>query len=234
MSTETRPPIPASCAHRPTIGGLVAPVINLRLADGGVDFRSPRQATYARCWTRRLCQTCGNPLGRPAVLFGGPNQLTSGHFDEPPLCPPCALYASRACPMVAGRQPFYADRARVSEGRRGKTCTDPACDCGGYLPSDLNAGDAGGDPAHAWYTLFVDLDGLVVTVSDVESPCPDTACRHASTRRIVSGSILTRPPLKVVLVSSPGAGRVWRRLTAAEAADLLPADYRLPDGARLA
>ena len=232
---DIRPAIPASCAHRPTVGGLAVPVINLRLADGGVDFRSPHQATYTRCWTQRLCQTCGNPLGRPAVLFGGPNQLAAGHFDEPPLCPPCALYASRACPMVAGRQPFYATRARVSDGHRGKTCTDPACDCGGYISSDLNASDAGGAPAHPWYALYVDPSGYTVTVHDVDSPCPDARCRHAShRRRIVNGGLLTRPPLKVVLVSAPGEGRIWRRLTAAEAAELLPADYRHPEGARRA
>jgi hypothetical protein len=74
-----------------------------------------------------------------------------------------------------------------------------------------------------------------VTVQDVQSPCPDKQCRHAShRRRIVNGGLLTRPPLKVVLVSEPGAGRVWRRLTDAETAALLPADYRLPEGASLA
>ncbi|NED57219.1 hypothetical protein G3I24_40855, partial [Micromonospora aurantiaca] len=69
----------------------------------------------------------------------------------------------------------------------------------GYLPANLNAGDAGGDPAHPWYAPFVDPRGYTVTVSDVESPCPDADCRHAShTRRIVSGGFLNRPPLKVV------------------------------------
>ncbi|TDD31661.1 hypothetical protein E1287_25715 [Actinomadura sp. KC06] len=235
MSDEVHPPIPASCAHRPTTGGLVIPVVNIRLADGGVDFRSPHNPTYARCWTHRLCQTCGNGLGRPAVLLAGPNQLADNFFDEPPLCSPCAVYASKACPMVAGRQPFYADRARVSEGRRGKTCSDPSCECAGVVPTDLNATASGGDPAHAWYALYVAPRGYTVTVQDVESPCPDQRCRHAShTRRVVNGGFLTRPPLKVVLASEPGAGRVWQRLTDAEAAALLPAEFTLPKGARLA
>src|SRR5882757_3826427 len=30
--------IPASCSGRPTVGGVVAPFVNIRLADGGVDF----------------------------------------------------------------------------------------------------------------------------------------------------------------------------------------------------
>lgn len=132
--TSVKPGIPASCAERPTIGGLVIPVVNARLADGGVDFRSPHNATFERCWKQGLCQVCGGKVARPAVLFGGPNQLRSGRFDEPPLCAPCAVYASRACPM------------------------------------------------------------------------------------------------KVVLVSAPGEGRVWRRLTHIEIAELLPAQYEMPAG----
>lgn len=223
MSELTRPPIPASCAGRPTVGGLVAPYINLRLADGGVDFRSPHHTKYARCWQKGLCQTCGNPTGHPAVVFGGPNQLRSGRFDEPPLCPPCALYASRACPMVAGRMDRYADRQRISEGRRGRACSEPGCDCGGWIPTEPNSGGSAGDPAHAWYAVYIDPAAYAVTVHWVELTCPDQDCRHDRHERlVVNGGQLTAPPLKVVLVSEPGAGRVWRRLTEQEAAPLLP------------
>ena len=133
--TDVRPPIPASCADRPVIGGLVAPFVNLRLADGGVDFRSPHTAKYEQCWKRGLCQTCGQPTGSPAVVFGGPNQMRSGHFDEPPLCAPCALYASRACPMVSGRLERYAVQDRVSAGQRGDMSApmSPAIVAGGRL-----------------------------------------------------------------------------------------------------
>jgi hypothetical protein len=214
----TRPPIPASCSHRPVIGGLVAPIVNVRLADGGVDFRSPHHETYARCWTDGLCQVCGNRLSRPAILFGGPNQLRSGHFDEPPLCPPCALYASQACPMVAGRQPYYADRQRVSEGHRGKVCADPGCGCGGWTPTDPGQGDHGGDPAHPWYAVYIDPAAVVVTVHEIETVCSDKGCKHK--RRVVNGGKLTAPPLKVLLVSEPGVGRVWRRLSPQETAEV--------------
>lgn len=209
-----RPPIPASCAHRPTVGGLVAPYVNLTLADGGVDFRSPHQATYERCWNETRCQTCGNPTGHPAVLFGGPNQLDSGHYDEPPLCAPCAMYATRACPMVAGRMTHYADHARVSEGRRGHVCPDQGCDCGGYTPADPDSADHLGDPAHAWYAVYIDPTAYVVTVHEVETVSSDKGCRHR--RMVVNGGQLTAPPLKFVLVSEPGVGRVWRRLTPQE------------------
>lgn len=217
-----RPPIPASCAHRPTVGGLVAPYVNLRLADGGVDFRSPHQTKYDQCWNQRLCQTCGKPTGRPAVLFGGPNQLSSGHFDEPPLCPPCAVYASQACPMVAGRQSHYADRARVSEGQRGHVCVDAHCDCGGYVPVEPDRPDLGGDPAHPWYAVYIDPAGYAVTVHEVETVCSDLGCAHK--RMVVNGGKLTAPPLKIVLVSEPGEGRVWRRLDPAETRAVLGAE----------
>lgn len=207
-------PIPESCADRPTVGGVVAPWVNLRLADGGVDFRSPHHTVYARCWKECLCQVCGNPTGRPAVLIGGPNQVGSGHFDEPPLCVACAVYASQACPMVAGRQPFYADRARVSEGRRGHTCPDGSCDCGGWTLTDPDHVGGGGDPAHPWYAVYIDPGAYSVTVYRKVVRCSDKGCEHE--RLIVSGGQLTAPPLKVVLVSEPGVGRVWRRLDPAE------------------
>lgn len=115
-------PIPASCAHRPTVGGLVAPFVNIRLADGGVDYRTPHQATYARCWTENLCQT--------------------------------------------------------------------------------------------WYALYVRTGGWQLTGNEVEVPCSDRGCLHK--RVLVNGCTLTEPPRKVVLVSTPESGRVWRRLVADE------------------
>lgn len=217
----TGPPIPATCVNRPTVGGLVAPFVNLRLADGGVDFRSPHQATYERCWRERLCQTCGNPLGHLAVLFGGPNQLRSRRFDEPPLCPPCAVYASEACPMVAGRQSHYANRQRLAEGKRGHVCPDGSCDCGGFRDSDPNAGDASGDPAHPWYALYARTGGWHLTAHEVSVPCSDRGCLHQ--RTLINGCLLAEKPRKVVLVSTPDDGRVWQRLTGDEVAELMGA-----------
>lgn len=224
-----RPPIPVSCAHRPTAGGLVVPVVNTVLADGGADFRSHHQTTYAECWTKCRCQTCGNPTGHVAILLGGPNQLRSGRFDEPPLCVPCTLYASQACPMVAGRQDRYADRGRLTEGRRGHVCPDEHCDCGGWVDSDPTAVDSAGQPAHPWYAAYIRPGGYAVTAHKTITRCSDKGCEHE--RVLVNGGWLTAPPLKVILVSQPGAGRVWRRLTDTELAGLLPASYDLPEAA---
>ena len=206
------PPIPASCAARPTVGGLVAPFVNIRLADGGVDFRSPHQTTYERCWREDLCQTCGNPIGALAVFFGGPNQLRAGRYDEPPLCPPCAVYASQACPMVAGRMSHYADRERLSEGRRGHVCPDGGCECGGFRASDPDSRDASGEPAHDWFAVYVRAGGWQLTGNEVEVPCSDRGCSHK--RVLVNGCQLVADPLKVVLVSTQQRGRVWERVPA--------------------
>jgi len=190
----------------------------VQLADGGVDFRSPHHARYEQCWTESRCQTCGEPVSRRAVVFGGPNQMRDLHFDEPPLCVPCAVYASRACPMVAGRQERYADRQRVAEGRRGHVCPDPSCGCGGWQPTDPASPDYGGDPAHPWYACYVRPGAWQLTGKQVTTRCSDLGCEHD--RVIVNGAFLTSLPLKVVLVSAPGQGRIWRALTADEVASV--------------
>ena len=217
--TGTRPPIPLSLAARPVTGGLAAPFVNVALADGGVDFRTTHQARFASCWKNHLCQSCGSPAGDPAVLFGGPYQVTTGRFTEPPVCPPCALYASKACPMVAGRMTAYPDRPRVSAGKRGETCSEPGCDCGGWKVADPeHMADHGGQSAHAYYACWIRPDAYAVTANWARVRCYELGCEHD--RLLVNGGQLLGPPLKVILVSEPGRGRVWRTLSAAEAAEL--------------
>jgi hypothetical protein len=163
MTAAIRPPIPGGLTHRPTTGGLVVPWVNVTLADGGVDFRTAHQSKWVRCWVEGLCQTCGEPLTlRPVVFFGGPNQVEK-YFDEPPLHPWCAAYAQQACPMVAGRMATYADRDVISHGRRGKTCPEPGCDCGGWTPHDRTRPTSQGAPAHEWWAVWAMDWDLVVT-----------------------------------------------------------------------
>jgi hypothetical protein len=153
MTDAVRPPIPMRLLDRPTIGGLVCPWVNVALADGGVDFRSAHNAKWQRCWLDRICQTCGQPLDRTVVLFGGPNQIKpNGYFTEPPLHPECAAYAAKACPMVAGRMPTYAEHDPLVEGKRGKVCPEPGCDCGGWQPDD--GASHAGEPAHEWWAVW--------------------------------------------------------------------------------
>lgn len=213
---ETRPPIPASLADRPVRGGLAQPWVNTELADGGTDFRSTHYARFESAWQDCRCQSCGN-LARPiAVLVCGPRQILTRRYDEPPVCPPCALYASRACPMVNGRTEVYPDRPKVIHGKRGEKCPEPGCGCGGWRDADPeHSADMGGQSALPWYACWIDPDSYTVTAHVITSRCSDLGCEHE--RLIVNGAILNAPPLKIFLISEPGAGRIWRKLSADEA-----------------
>lgn len=201
-----RPPIPAMCEHRPTTGGLVIPWGNVQLAGGGCDFRSQHESRIQRCWLENRCQICGNTMpDRPIVLFGGPNQVRSLQFDEPPMHPACAVYASQACPMVAGRQSHYADRDVVADGHRGKTCSTPGCDCDGWVPTPGLTPAPGGDPAHPWFAVYV-AGWISLCVS------PDR------TDRIHSCMVEPGQVSAIRHVSTPGVGRVWKRTTLEQAA----------------
>jgi hypothetical protein len=217
MPDVLRPPIPASLADRPVTGGISVPWINVELADGGADFRSTHRTKFEEAWSKCLCQSCGNPATPRAVLVCGPRQILSGDYDEPPVCPPCALYAGQACPMVAGRQTSYADRRRTVEGYRGARCTDPECGCGGWLDADPehSRDDFGGQPAHPWYAAWITPSSYALTVHTAWVKCSDLGCEHQ--RTIINGGRLLRDPLKVILISEPGRGRIWRTLPLAEA-----------------
>lgn len=194
---DVRPPIPATCEARPTTAGVVVPWANVQLADGGVDFRSQHERKVQRCWRECLCQICGNLIDPPIVLFGGPRQVAALQFDEPPLHPECAVYASKACPMIAGRQGHYATREVISAGHRGGVCPDPECDCGGWVPTPGLIEPPGGDPAHNWYAVYI--SGYALGILEDR---PD---------RVHAGIITPDQILAIRHVSSPGAGRHWKR-----------------------
>lgn len=186
------------------MAGVVIPWGNVQLADGGCDFRVQHESRIQRCWREGLCQICGNHLRRPMVLFGGPNQVRTLQFDEPPMHPECAVYASQACPMVAGRLDAYATRDAVSSGTRGATCSTPGCDCGGWVPTPGLTQPEGGDPAHKWFALYV--SDLTIAYNEDQ---PD---------RIHSCIVDVAQVRAIRLVSRPGIGRVWQRTTLEAAA----------------
>ena len=213
---DIRPPIPASLARRPVRGGIAQAWVNAELRDGGTDFRSPHTARYEQAWRDSRCQSCGGPCGPRPVLVCGPRQLLTLRFDEPPLCPPCAVYAARACPFVSGRSVSYPDRPRISEGHRGEKCHDPACDCSGWQTTDPeHSADMGGQPNLPWYACWTRPDCYVLTAHVVKTRCSDLGCEHE--RTLINGAQLTRLPLKVQLVSEPGAAVARSTLGTAEA-----------------
>lgn len=194
-----RPAIPATCESRPIIGGLVIPWINVQLADGGVDFRAQHDSRAQRCYLEGLCQVCSTPIERPPfVLIGGPRQLTALQFEEPPLHPECAAYVTHACPMVAGRMLRFADRDPISESHRGTACPDPECDCGGWVPTPGAADrELNGRPAHDWYAVYATTYAFGAT--------PDGQAHSA---------LLSPDHVRAVRhVSTPGAGRTWKRIS---------------------
>lgn len=191
-------PIPGRMAWNPVVGGVALPWANVRLGDGGADFRSHHHAKWLQCWSERLCQVCGDNLVHPIVLLGGPNQLRHLLFDEPPLHPECAVYTSRACPMVNGERTHYADRELISQGKRGRACYDPGCDCGGWVEHpNQHAANHGGDPAHEWYAVYIRAYTLAAR--------PDGSP--------IGGVCAPDDVLVVRLVSQPGEGRCWVKVT---------------------
>lgn len=192
-------PIPAACAHRPTVGGRVAPWINVALADGGIDFRHQHRARVIAALRHKLCQVCGTLLRHPIIVLGGPSSLKQLLFEEPPLHPECAVYTSRACPMVAGELDRFATGPSVSEGARGKKCAREGCGCGGWVRHD--PADHGNREVHDWYAVYA--SGFT------------TAYRPDGD--VIGALIYPGQVLKVILVSSPRAGRCWIPVPVSEA-----------------
>lgn len=199
------PPIPARCAGRPTVGGRVIPWINVRLADGGVDFRAQHNARLKLALTEGLCQVCSEPLTSPFVLLGGPQSLRNLIFDEPPLHPECAVYTSHACPVVNGTATTLPTGQKLSEGRRGAVCVVEGCNCGGWIPND--DGRQHTTEPHPWFAVYT--HGFQVAVS------PDG--------QMLGAMVLPEQVRRVRLVSRPGEGRSW-----ATVVDAL-ADYEPPN-----
>jgi hypothetical protein len=200
---DLRPPIPASLAHRPVRGGLASAWVNAELRDGGTDFRSPHTARYEQAWRHCWCQSCGNPTGPRAVLVCGPRQVLTLRFDEPPACPPCVPYISKACPFVSGRSVTYPSRRRLTEGHRGEKCFDPSCECGGWQETDPeHSADMGGQPNLPWYAVWIGRHDYELTGYVTRARCSDLGCEHD--RTLINGALLRVLPLKVQLLSEPG------------------------------
>ena len=206
------PPIPATCTHLSiTSDGLIKPWANVALSDGGCDFRSHHNTRWLACWQRHLCQVCGQPARLVEVLLCGPRQLKALLFDEPPLHPECARYVTQACPMVAGQRDHYRTGPVLAHRSRGGTCTDPGCDCGGWVPTPGLTVGPGGGLAHEWYAIYVRGYSL--------------AARPDGT---ITGGICTPDQvIRVRLVSEPGRA-YWPWLPVNDWAER----YRSPETAR--
>ncbi|MFD5089382.1 hypothetical protein ACFWMR_02185 [Amycolatopsis thailandensis] len=205
------PPIPARCAARPTIGGRVIPWINVRLADGGVDFRAQHTTRLKTALNGKRCQVCSEPLTSPIVLLGGPTHLRQLLFDEPPLHPECAVYTSHACPVVNGTATSLPSGRKLSDGTRGQQCFVKGCDCGGWIPTPGDPDRQHPTEPHPWFAIYA--TGFNVAVA------PDG--------EVLGALLMPAQVRRVRLVSRPGEGRCWTTVTDAlagyEAPDMHPA-----------
>lgn len=111
-------PIPDKLRGNALWRGLAVPWIALMRDDGTPDFRvidSEKRSLTARF---RLCQLCGNKLGRHLFFVGGPLAADARQFYEPPAHLECVLYAMQVCPFILGRIE-HADIAKVEQDNPG-------------------------------------------------------------------------------------------------------------------
>lgn len=170
-----RPPIPLSCADRPTQGGYVVPYVATVLGNGTAVLAACQRSKVAECFVRSRCQICARPLARPIVFFATGDQLPPRGaiitepllLDAPPMHAECATYSTKACPMVAGRQGAYrGSSGSLIATQHGERCDIPGCDCGGWLPADAR-GELAGTPApDSWYAVWVDRYDVAVDDND--------------------------------------------------------------------
>jgi hypothetical protein len=106
-ASDGQPPVPVHLAGRPSVGGLVVPVITPRTFDGRYLFGKLGDLTQQRCLRGYRCGVCGSSLPERAVFFARPTDLFWQCTSEPAVCPPCAAYSARACPMLGGRMARY-------------------------------------------------------------------------------------------------------------------------------
>lgn len=153
------PPIPARCAERPVLGGLVVPHISV-VAAGRPVLGAVHRNKAMRCISGYLCQICGQALTRPIVVIVTAKQLADRYSPEAALHPECAAYSIRACPMLNGR----TDTLRHPDRHIGTACDLPGCDCGGWTFASGEEENRRGAAVDGWWSVW--LDDYLIAVND--------------------------------------------------------------------
>jgi hypothetical protein len=159
VSADDRiPNIPVHLADLPTVGGLVVPFVGLRHNNGQAALGMTDYRLVTKCLRESLCGVCGQPLRRPMVFLMRPVDLARNCCSEPGMCPPCAAYTQRACPMLNGQMDHYR-KAYPQFAKR--ECDDPTCSCWAWfsLPSPSRYGA----PAEDWHALWTGGYRLITT-----------------------------------------------------------------------
>jgi hypothetical protein len=146
----TPPPIPAHLFDFPTSGGLVISFITLQHTNGKAALGLVDPLRLELCLREKRCGVCGAVIADRMVFLMRRVDLDRNCSTEPPLCPPCAAYAQRACPMISGHMAHYQRSVSSFVTRR---CGDPACWCSLWAPPDESSARLGA-PAEQWYALW--------------------------------------------------------------------------------
>jgi len=144
------PPIPVHLTQFPTAGGLVIPFITLQHRNGRAALGLVDAKRMELCLRERRCSVCGSVIVGRMVFLMRQIDLHRKCSNEPALCPPCAAYTQKACPMIAGHMAHY-QRSLSSFPTR--ICGDPSCECALWAPPDASSPRLG-TQADQWYALW--------------------------------------------------------------------------------
>lgn len=101
MRTNIR--IPKRLKQRPHWRGLPIPYIALIRPDGQPDFRVTDEEKRRSVIRHRLCQLCGDPLGKWFFFTGGTASADNDAYFEPACHLDCLIYAMQVCPFIVGK-----------------------------------------------------------------------------------------------------------------------------------
>lgn len=146
----TAPPIPIHLAGFQSVGGLVIPFITLQHRNGTAALGLVDARRMELCLRERRCGVCGGSMPGRMVFFMRRTDLNRKCSVEPAMCPPCAAYTGRACPMITGNMAQY--RRSVSSFPA-RACGDPLCQCTLWAPPDDSSARLGAQ-AEPWYALW--------------------------------------------------------------------------------
>ena len=107
MSNNKHLRIPKRLVQRPQWRNLPIPYIALIRPDGQPDFRVTDEAKRISVIRHRLCQLCGDQLGRWFFFVGGVNSFKSNAYFEPACHLDCLIYAMQVCPFIVGKMDHH-------------------------------------------------------------------------------------------------------------------------------
>lgn len=101
-------PLPERLKDFPKIGPYIIPYVAFIGPDGTPDLKIVDDDKRRRCYRKKWCGICGQPLGEPIVFIGGPVSVRNRSFIDPAMHEECALYAAQVCPYLSNADADYS------------------------------------------------------------------------------------------------------------------------------